>query len=60
MSKDYMPIPCPTDCDYVPPSIKKIKVKKDKHGNWLVQINGKGKWLGATINKDTKTISFSY
>lgn len=55
---DFSNNPC--DCNYVTPAIKSIKIKKDKHGNYLVQVNGDRKWRGATLDKETKTTSFSY
>lgn len=58
---DIVPIDYPCNCNYIPPAIKNINVKVNPvTGAILVEVNGDGVWRGATIDKETKTIQFSY
>lgn len=47
-------------CEYVPPAITYVQVRKDKNENWFVRINGEGQWIGATLIRGTNTLQFSY
>jgi len=47
-------------CDYVAPPVKKLLLKKDEHGNYLVQVNEDGVWRGATFNEETMTLTYKY
>lgn len=49
-----------SNCDYVSPPVKKLFIKKDEHGNYLVQVNEDGVWRGATFNEETMTLTYSY
>ena len=46
-------------CDYVPPSVKNIVVRKTKKGEYQVRINGKGKWYHTDYDKETQKLIFS-
>lgn len=50
----------PCNCEYITPSVKTAKFKKDEYGNWVVMVNDDGKWIGATLDLSSGTFTFSY
>ncbi len=54
-----LPICNPCACDYVPQSVEYVLMKITKKGNIKIKVNGKGKWIGATYDPISKTLSFS-
>jgi len=40
------------------PVTKKILLRKRKDGQMQIKINGRGKWINADYNAETKTISY--
>lgn len=45
------------DFNYMPVT-KKILLRKRKDGQMQIKINGRGKWINADYNAETKTISY--
>lgn len=45
-------------CDYIPPPVKKLLIRKNKKGLLKVQVNGTGKWIPCEYNKENNTITF--